>query len=128
VVSDISFVTTRSLYLGKFSFVKKDSYKEVIKIPGWNFHRARMISQDKEDQDNILRLLDGSVRSLHMRYRAITHNEKAARKLALIAALTSKNSETDFWAAYRDMVNHIEDDETYNKFFYQKKKDEEERV
>ena len=88
-----------------------------------------MLTRDEEDQDNILRLLDGSVRSLHMSYRTITHNEKAARKLALIAALTSGSPGTDFWTAYRDMVNHIEDDETYNKFFYQKKKeDEEERT
>ena len=97
-------------------------------MPSWPWHRSRMLLQDKEDQDNILRLLDGSVPSLHMKYRAITHNEKAARKLALIAALTSKSPETDFWTAYRDMVNHIEDDETYNKFFYQKKREEEERV
>ena len=97
-------------------------------MPSWPWHKSRMLTQDKEDQDKILRLLDGSVPSLHMRYRAITHNEKAARKLALIAALTSRKSKTRFWECYKDMVNHIEDDETYNKFFYQKKKDEEERV
>jgi len=97
-------------------------------MPSWPWHKARMLTQDKEDQDNILRLLDGSVRSLHMKYRAITHNEKAARKLALIAALTSRSPETDFWTAYRDFINHIEDDEVFNKFFYQKKREEEERV
>ena len=97
-------------------------------MPSWPWHKARMLTQNEEDQDNILRLLDGSVHSLHMRYRAITHNEKAIRKLAIIAALTSKDSGTDFWTAYRDMINHIEDDEIFNKFFYQQKKEEEERV
>ena len=100
----------------------------MIKIPSWPWHKNRMLISNEEDQDNVLRLLDGNVHSLHMRYRSLTHNEKAARKLALIAALTSKSSETDFWTAYRDMVNHIEDDEVFNKFFYQKKKEEEERI
>ena len=94
-------------------------------MPSWNWHRARMQISDREDQDNILRLLDGSVRSLHMKYRAITHNEKAARKLALIAALTAKSPETDFWKCYQDFLNHIQDDETYNNFFYQLKKEKE---
>ena len=94
-------------------------------MPSWNFHKSRMLTQDKEDQDNILRLLDGSVRSLHMKYRAITHNEKAARKLALIAALTANSPETDFWTAYRDFLNHIQDDETYNSLFYRQKKEKE---
>ncbi|GAH24880.1 unnamed protein product [marine sediment metagenome] len=81
---------------------------------------------DREDQENILRLLDGSVRSLHMKYRQITHNERAIPKLALIAKLTSKNTETTYWDFLKTMENHLVDDEVFNKFFYQKKKEDEE--
>ena len=101
----------------------------MITIPSWGFHKSRMLTKDKQDQDNILRLLDGSVRSLHMKYRQLTHNDRAIIKLALIAKLTSRSPETTYGDILKDMKNHLEDDFYFNKFFYQKKKeDEEERI
>ncbi|GAH19468.1 unnamed protein product [marine sediment metagenome] len=83
-----------------------------------------MISKG-EDADNILKLLDGSVRSLHMKYRQVTHNDRAIIKLALIAKLTSRNPETNYMNILKDMKNHLQDDETYNSLFYRQKKEKE---
>ena len=98
----------------------------MIKIPSWSFHRARMKSKG-EDANNILKLLDGTIFPLHMRYRALTHKPELAPKLALALSLNAKNA--GWFEIWSDIVNHIEDDKVFNKFFYQKKKeDEEERV
>ena len=81
-----------------------------------------------EDANNILKLLDGTVFPLHMRYRKLTHKPELASKLALALSLNAKDANYfDIWV---DIQEHIKDDETYNSLFYhqKKQKEEEERI
>jgi hypothetical protein len=89
-------------------------------MPSWWWHKKYGMRTKGEDANNILKLLDGTVFPLHMRYRKLTHKPELAPKLALALALNAKDANYfDIWA---DIQNHIKDDETYNSLFYQQKK------
>lgn len=72
-----------------------------------------------EDAKRILELLDGTLFPLHKRWRKLTHRLDRAPELALILSLYAKNA--TYFDILCDIVNHIEDDEVYNKLLYMKK-------
>ena len=87
-------------------------------MPSWRFHLARMKSEG-EDAERILELLDGTLFPLHKKWRKLTHRLEIAPELALILSLYAKNA--TYFDILCDIVNHIEDDEVYNKLLYLKK-------
>ena len=87
-------------------------------MPSWQFHITRMRAKG-EDAVRILELLDGTLFPLHKRWRKLTHRLEIAPELALILSLNAKKA--TYLDILCDIVNHIEDDEVYNKLLYLKK-------
>ncbi len=87
-------------------------------MPSWDFHLARMKSEG-EDAKRILELLDGTLFPLHKKWRKLTHRLDRAPELALILSLYAEKA--TYFDILCDIVNHIEDDEVYNKLIYLKK-------
>ena len=87
-------------------------------MPSWQFHITRMRAKG-EDAVRILELLDGTLFPLHKRWRKLTHRLEIAPELALILSLNAKKA--TYLDILCDIVNHIEDDDVYNKLLYLKK-------